>query len=99
MGTERCGICTASQGPTPERIFELYAGTEAQAATVITGIEWLEHPGSVGRVSSGEVRICDPDGNVLPPGEHPPGVFRRARIERAEGQTLYGVPEVAEAAA
>ncbi|HEY3485275.1 MAG TPA: AMP-binding protein, partial [Ilumatobacteraceae bacterium] len=53
----------------PERIFELYAGTEAQAATIITGIEWLEHRGSVGRVSSGEVRICDADGNVLPPGE------------------------------
>ena len=34
----------------PERIFELYAGTEAQAATIITGIEWLEHRGSVGRV-------------------------------------------------
>jgi len=53
----------------PERIFELYAGTEAQAATIITGIEWLEHRGSVGRVASGEVRICDANGNVLPPGE------------------------------
>ena len=53
----------------PERIFELYAGTEAQAATIITGIEWLEHPGSVGRPASGEVRICDAGGNELPPGE------------------------------
>ena len=33
----------------PERIYELYAGTEAQAATIITGVEWLEHRGSVGR--------------------------------------------------
>ena len=33
----------------PERIFELYAGTEAQAVTIITGDEWLEHRGSVGR--------------------------------------------------
>src|SRR5580704_5985458 len=33
----------------PDRIFELYAGTEAQAATVITGSEWLAHRGSVGR--------------------------------------------------
>jgi bile acid-coenzyme A ligase len=32
----------------PERIFELYGGTEAQATTIITGSEWLEHPGSVG---------------------------------------------------
>jgi bile acid-coenzyme A ligase len=53
----------------PERIFELYAGTEAQAATIITGTEWLSHRGSVGRVSSGEIRICDEDGNELPLGE------------------------------
>lgn len=52
----------------PERIFELYAGTEAQAATIITGTEWLSHRGSVGRVSSGEIRICDEDGNELPTG-------------------------------
>ncbi len=44
----------------PERIFELYAGTEAQAATVITGIEWLEHRGSVGRPAPGTVSITDP---------------------------------------
>ena len=37
----------------PERIYELYAGTEAQAVTIITGTEWLEHRGSVGRVSCG----------------------------------------------
>ena len=29
----------------PERIFELYAGTEAQTATVITGDEWIAHRG------------------------------------------------------
>jgi bile acid-coenzyme A ligase len=52
-----------------ERIFELYAGTEAQAATIITGTEWLTHRGSVGRVSSGEMKICDDDGNELPLGE------------------------------
>ena len=36
----------------PDRILELYGGTEAQAVTVITGDEWLEHRGSVGRVPS-----------------------------------------------
>lgn len=51
-----------------ERIVELYAGTEAQAATVITGAEWLDHRGSVGRVTSGEMKICDEDGNELPVG-------------------------------
>jgi bile acid-coenzyme A ligase len=52
----------------PERIFELYAGTEGQLRTVITGPEWLEHRGSVGRPTGGVVEICDPDGNVLPIG-------------------------------
>jgi len=51
----------------PERIFELYAGTEGQLRTVITGSEWLEHRGSVGRPTGGVVQICDPDGTVLPP--------------------------------
>jgi bile acid-coenzyme A ligase len=52
----------------PERIFELYAGTEAQAATVITGREWLEHRGSVGRTLSGSICITDADGNEVPVG-------------------------------
>jgi bile acid-coenzyme A ligase len=53
----------------PDRIIELYAGTEGQTATVITGGEWLEHRGSVGRPIRGEMIILDPDGNPLPPGE------------------------------
>ena len=36
-----------------EVIWELYAGTEAQASTVITGTEWLGHRGSAGRWSPG----------------------------------------------
>ena len=53
----------------PERIFELYGGTEAQAITALDGVEWLQHRGSVGRCVSGEMRILDEDGNELPPGE------------------------------
>jgi bile acid-coenzyme A ligase len=53
----------------PERILELYGGTEAQLATTITGTEWLEHRGSVGRPTSGEIAICDADGNELPANE------------------------------
>ncbi len=53
----------------PERIVELYAGTESQAVTTIIGTEWLEHQGSVGRVTTGEMMVCDADGNELPPGE------------------------------
>ncbi|MCK1479637.1 AMP-binding protein [Bradyrhizobium sp. 197] len=53
----------------PEVIMELYAGSENQAGTTITGNEWLLHRGSVGRVSSGEMKAFDADGNVLSPGE------------------------------
>jgi bile acid-coenzyme A ligase len=52
-----------------ERIWELYAGTEAQAATIITGAEWLEHRGSVGRPAAGTVLITDETGAELPAGE------------------------------
>ena len=53
----------------PEKVYELYAGTELQAATVITGTEWLEHRGSVGRVVLGEIEIRDLDGRPVPPDE------------------------------
>jgi bile acid-coenzyme A ligase len=65
----------------PERIFELYAGTEAQASTIITGTEWLGHRGSVGRVVNGEIKICDPDGNNLGPGEEGEVWMRSGRAE------------------
>lgn len=52
-----------------ERILEVYAGTEAQAATVITGDDWLEHPGSVGPAVIGELTVLGPDGTALHPGE------------------------------
>ena len=53
----------------PDRVLELYGGTEGQATTMITGSEWLEHPGSVGRPVVGEVKVCGDDGIELPPGE------------------------------
>jgi bile acid-coenzyme A ligase len=52
-----------------EKILELYAGTEAQSATIISGEEWVKHPGSVGQVVYGEMKIFDGDGQELPPGE------------------------------
>ena len=58
----------------PERIYELYGGTEGQLATIITGTEWLEHRGSVGRPIGGEIMICDLDGNELPADEIGRGV-------------------------
>lgn len=52
-----------------EALWELYGGTEGQSSTVLSGVEWLERRGSVGRPQSGEMKICDDDGNDLPPGE------------------------------
>ncbi len=52
----------------PERIFELYGGTEGQTATVITGAQWLEHRGSVGRPLNGSISITDEEGNEVPSG-------------------------------
>lgn len=54
----------------PERIFELYGGTERQGATIITGKEWLERPGSVGRIQAGaKMRVLRDDGTECAPGE------------------------------
>ena len=80
----------------PEKVWELYAGTEAQAVTVIKGDEWLEHPGSVGRPIVGEMKILDPDGNELPPGEQgevfmrPPEGVTTYRYIGAEAKSLDG---------
>ena len=61
-----------------EVIQELYAGTEAQAVTVISGTEWLGHRGSVGKVRAGEMQIFDDDGCPLPAREVGEIYMRRA---------------------
>jgi len=53
----------------PEKILELYGGTELQAMTVLTGTEWLDHRGSVGRPVIGEIEIRDFEGRPVPAGE------------------------------
>ena len=52
----------------PERVWELYGGTESLALTFISGDQWLTHPGSVGVVVAGEMKVLDDDGNPCPPG-------------------------------
>ncbi|CAA0124895.1 Bile acid-coenzyme A ligase [Mycolicibacterium vanbaalenii] len=52
----------------PEVVWELYGGTELQALTFISGQQWLRHPGSVGTVVAGEMKVLDDDGNECPPG-------------------------------
>jgi bile acid-coenzyme A ligase len=54
----------------PERIYELYGGTERQGATVISGVEWLAHKGSVGKIGdTSRLKIVGEDGNEVATGE------------------------------
>src|SRR6201996_6445370 len=54
----------------PEKIYELYGGTERQGRCVISGVEWLQHKGSVGKIDeSCKLRIIGADGNEVVPGE------------------------------
>jgi len=48
-------------------IHEYYAGTEGNGITMIDSHEWLTHKGSVGRGMGVEVKICDDEGEPLPP--------------------------------
>jgi bile acid-coenzyme A ligase len=52
----------------PDALWELYGGTELQALTFISGEQWLAHPGSVGQVVTGEMKVLDDNGNPCPPG-------------------------------
>jgi bile acid-coenzyme A ligase len=54
----------------PEKMLEVYTGTERQAVVTITGAEALAHPGSVGKLQPGSaLRIVDEAGNDVPAGE------------------------------
>jgi bile acid-coenzyme A ligase len=53
----------------PEKVYEGFGSAEAVGHTGITGTEWLEHPGSVGRPEGTDLKILDEDFNELPTGE------------------------------
>ncbi len=55
----------------PDLMHEAFGPSERIGGTFITGREWLEHPGSVGRpLGDGTLRILDPETlEELPPGE------------------------------
>jgi len=53
----------------PEKIWELYGGTEGIVTTILNGVEWLDHRGSVGRPHLDKIKIVDEDGRDLPVGE------------------------------
>lgn len=84
----------------PERILELYGGTEAQAFTLIRGDEWLTHRGSVGRPALGEIKILDESGTPVSAGTVGEVWMRRGRGRardvslhrcRGEGEGRVGV--------
>lgn len=78
-----------------DSILELYAGTELQAMTVISGREWLAHPGSVGRVVLGEMEVRDGDGRQLSPGETGEIWMRRSADEPAPYRYVGASPRAA----
>ncbi len=54
----------------PETVWEIYTGTEALGGTGIRGVEWLDHPGSVGKVLPGyEMKVLGEAGQPCAPGE------------------------------
>lgn len=64
----------------PERVVELYAGTEAQGLVMVGGADWLTRPGTVGRpVGDTELRVVRPDGTDCDAGEIGEVLMRRGR--------------------
>ena len=50
-------------------IREYYGATEGMGFTACDSEEWLEHPGTVGRILLGELHICDDEMKELPQGD------------------------------
>jgi bile acid-coenzyme A ligase len=78
----------------PEVVHEIFGATEGQAGTAITGEEWLSHPGSVGRVSFGQIVIRGPGGKDLPVGERGEIWMRRGAGEAPGYQYLGATAEL-----
>ena len=71
----------------PERIWELYGGTERQGATIINGIEWLSRRGSVGRIQGeDQLKIFNEQGAECKAGEVGEIFFKSAG---GHGSTYY----------
>ncbi len=81
LGSLERVMCTGAPSPAwlkrawidwlgPERIWEAYGGSERIAGCVISGVEWLAHPGSVGRPPpSRRIEARRPDGTRCDVGE------------------------------
>jgi len=66
----------------PDVMHEAFGPSERIGGTFISGREWLEHPGSVGRPSQGSaLRVLDPESG----SECPPGVLGEIYLLPANG--------------
>ena len=80
LRTLRRVMCTGAPSPPwlkrawiewlgPEKIWEAFGGTERIAGTLISGTEWLAHPGSVGKPTlNRKIKILDAERKECPPG-------------------------------
>ena len=79
-------------------IHEYYAGTEGNGFCYLSSAEWLAHKGSVGRCLTAELRICDENGEALPPraegvvhfANGPPLSYHNAPEKVAENTNQHG---------
>jgi bile acid-coenzyme A ligase len=81
----------------PERILEIYGGTESQSFTAITGTEWIAHPGSVGKPIVGEMRVAGPDGTTVGPGTVGRIMVRRSAAGSDDAYRYLGAETVRDA--
>ena len=68
-----------------EKIWELYAGTEAQGVTIISGADWMAHKGTVGKPAEGTMKILDPETHE----ELPRGEIGEVWMRPPEGRSTY----------
>ncbi len=66
----------------PDQLWEIFGGSESVAVTIISGTEWLQHRGSVGRAAIGDIRILDENGVPAKNGEIGEIYMRNLNSER-----------------
>jgi len=76
----------------PSRIFELYAATEDIGATLASGEEWIQRPGTVGRGVLTQIRILDEKLNPLPAGSEGRIFMRAPGSRRGVARYLGRIP-------
>ncbi|MBW1883531.1 MAG: AMP-binding protein [Deltaproteobacteria bacterium] len=75
----------------PQRFVMSYGSTEGVGLTVISGDEWLDHPGSVGKAQDSEIRILDETGREVSAGVIGE-IFMRPTADDAPGFEYKGAP-------